>query len=67
MVAWYDYRNQSGIYFQKYKNIGSVDSFEKIDSNMAVSNSYMSYGAPTVSMQDNGRVCYFMEQVEWIY
>ena len=56
MVAWYDYRNQSGIYFQKYKNIGSVDSFEKVDSNMAVSDSYMAYGAPTVSMQDNGEV-----------
>ena len=54
IVAWYDYRSSGDIYFQKYKNIGSVDSFEKVDSNMAVSDSYISYSAPTVSMQDNG-------------
>ena len=54
IVTWYDYRTPNGVYFQKYKNIGSTDSFEKVDSNIAVTDYYISNCTPTVSLQDNG-------------
>ncbi len=63
IVAWYDYRTTNGVYFQKYKNIGSADSFEKIDSNMAVADYVISNCTPAVSLQDNGE--FAISWTEW--
>ena len=63
IVAWYDYRTPNGVYFQKYKNIGSTDSFEKVDSNMAAADYVISICAPTVSLQDNGE--FAISWTEW--
>ncbi|MEJ2613680.1 MAG: T9SS type A sorting domain-containing protein, partial [Ignavibacteriaceae bacterium] len=63
IVAWYDYRTPNGVYFQKYKNIGSTDSFEKVDSNMAVADYDISNCKPSVSLQDNGE--FVISWTEW--
>ncbi len=63
IVTWYDYRAPNGVYFQKYKNIGSTDSFEKVDSNMAVADYVISICSPTVSLQDNGK--FVISWTEW--
>lgn len=63
IIAWYDYRSPNGVYFQKYKNIGSTDSFEKVDSNMAVADYVISNCTPTVSLQNNGE--FVISWTEW--
>ena len=63
IVTWYDYRTPNGVYFQGYKNIGSTDSFEKVDSNMAVADYVISNCTPTVSLQDNGE--FAISWTEW--
>ncbi len=63
IVTWYDYRTPNGVYFQKYKNIGSTDSFEKVDSNMAVADYAISICSPTVSLQNNGE--FAISWTEW--
>ena len=63
IVTWYDYRTTNGVYFQEYKNIGSIDSFEKVDSNMAVADYVISNCKPTVSLQDNGE--FVISWTEW--
>ncbi len=63
IVTWYDYRTTNGVYFQEYKNIGSTDSFEKVDSNMAVADYVISNCTPTVSLQDNGE--FVISWTEW--
>ncbi len=54
IVVWYDYRSISGIYFQKYKNIGSIENFEKVDSNIFVTGYYIPTTYPIVSLNENG-------------
>ena len=54
IVVWYDYRSNSGIYFQKYNNIGSNDNFEKVDSNIFATGYYMPITYPKVSLNENG-------------
>jgi hypothetical protein len=63
IIAWYDYRNTNGVYFQKYKNIGSLDSFEKVDSNMAVADYVISNCKPAVSLEDSGD--FVISWTEW--
>ncbi|MEE9430143.1 MAG: T9SS type A sorting domain-containing protein, partial [Melioribacteraceae bacterium] len=52
IVTWFDYRTPVGIYFQKYKNIGSNEFFEKIDSNIAVTDYTLAFCTPTVSLNN---------------
>ncbi len=63
IITWYDYRSTGGIYFQKYKNIGSKDSFEKVDSNIAVTDYYFPNCSPSVSIQNNGE--FVISWSEW--
>ncbi|MCB0742905.1 MAG: T9SS type A sorting domain-containing protein [Ignavibacteriae bacterium] len=50
IVTWYDYRNKNGVYFQQYKNIGSSDLFEKVDSNKSVADYIIQINHPRVSI-----------------
>ena len=52
IVTWFDYRSQSGVYFQKYEQIGTSDLFKQIDSNTSVTDYNFSYCLPSVSMND---------------
>jgi hypothetical protein len=54
VVSWFDYRSPIGIYFQKYSNIGSETSFEKVDSNIAAADYNVQYTLPNVSLNNNG-------------
>ena len=63
IVTWYDYRAPNGVYFQEYKNIGSINSFQKVDSNMTVADYVISNCTPTISLQANGE--FVISWTEW--
>lgn len=54
VVTWFGYNPTSNMKFQRYKNIGSQDSFEKINSNKNVSTQALASYSPKVGLNENG-------------
>jgi len=55
IITWMDYRRKSGIYFQKYKNLGSLESFEKVDSNIVIVDYQIGTSFSSVSINEIGK------------